>query len=101
MTEAEVHKIHTESFYRALKTRNFAKLERLYSERYMLVRSDGSVLNKEQVLKDLRDQGLTFAPIRYRSPMQTSSSGSPSTVKFSPNWPNGKSLRPRNTSQYL
>jgi hypothetical protein len=29
----------------------------------MLVRSDGSVLNKQQVLKDLRDQGLTFETI--------------------------------------
>jgi len=65
MTEAEVDKIHTESFYGALKTRDFATLERLYSERYMLVRSDGSVLNKEQVLKDLRDQGLTFESIEF------------------------------------
>jgi hypothetical protein len=63
MTETEVRRVHTESFYGALKTRDFATLERLYSERYMLVRSDGSVLNKEQVLKDLRDQGLTFESI--------------------------------------
>jgi ketosteroid isomerase-like protein len=63
MTEAEVHRIHTELFYGALKTRDFAALDRLYSERYMLVRSDGSVLNKRQVLKDLRDQGLTFESI--------------------------------------
>jgi len=63
MTEAEVRRVHTESFYGALRTRDFATLERLYSERYMLVRSDGSVLNKQQVLKDLRDQGLTFESI--------------------------------------
>jgi ketosteroid isomerase-like protein len=63
MTEAEVHRVHTETFYRALKTRDFAPLEGLYSERYMLVRSDGSVLDKEQVLKDLRDRGLTFESI--------------------------------------
>jgi len=30
--------------------------------------------------------------MRYRSPMQTSSSGKPSTVKFSPNCPNVKIL---------
>jgi ketosteroid isomerase-like protein len=63
MTEAEVRTVHIEAFYGALKTRDFAMLERLYSERYMLVRSDGSVLNKQQVLKDLRDQGLTFESI--------------------------------------
>src|SRR6516164_4852631 len=38
-------------------------------------------------------------PIRYRSPMQTSSSGNPSTVKFSPNCPNTKSFRPSCLSQ--
>jgi ketosteroid isomerase-like protein len=63
MTEAEVRRIHTVSFYGALKTRDFATLDRLYSERYMLVRSDGSVLNKQQLLKDLREQGLTFESI--------------------------------------
>jgi ketosteroid isomerase-like protein len=63
MTEAEVRRVHTESFYGALKARDFEKLERLYSERYILVRSDGSVLDKQQVLKDLRDQGLTFESI--------------------------------------
>jgi hypothetical protein len=66
MTEAEVLTVHTESFYGALKTRDFATLERLYSERYMLVRSDGSVLNKHQVLRDLRDQGLTFESIELK-----------------------------------
>ena len=63
MTEAEVRRVHTESFYGALKTSDFATLERLYSERYMLVRSDGSVLSKQQVLGDLRDQGLAFGSI--------------------------------------
>jgi ketosteroid isomerase-like protein len=63
MTEAEVRRVHTESFYGALKTRDFGTLERLYSERYMLVRSDGSVLNKQQVLEDLRHLGLTFESI--------------------------------------
>ena len=31
-------------------------MEGIYSEMYMLVRPDGSVLNKQQVLKDLREQ---------------------------------------------
>jgi hypothetical protein len=63
MTEEEVRRVHSESFYGALKTRDFPLLETLYSERYMLVRSDGSVLNKQEVLMDLREQGLTFESI--------------------------------------
>ena len=63
MTEAEVLAIHTESFYGALKTRDFSALEKLYSSKYMLVRTDGSVLTKQQVLQDLRDHGLTFSLI--------------------------------------
>jgi hypothetical protein len=63
MTEAEVLKVHTESFYGALKGQNFAALEDLYSDTYMLVRSDGSVLNRQQVLEDLRERGLTFQSI--------------------------------------
>jgi len=63
MTEAEVLNIHKQSFYGALKCQDFATLERLYSDTYLLVRSDGSVLNKQQVLKDLREGGLTFQSI--------------------------------------
>jgi hypothetical protein len=63
MTEAEVLRIHTVCFYGALKSQDFEALEGLYSDRYMLVRPDGSILNKQQVLKDLREQGLTFQSI--------------------------------------
>jgi hypothetical protein len=63
MTEAEVLRTHTGSFYGALKSQDFVALEKLYSERYMLIRSDGSVLNKQQVLRDLRERGLTFQSI--------------------------------------
>ena len=38
-------------------------MEGIYSEMYMLVRPDGSVLNKQQVLKDLREQGLRIHSI--------------------------------------
>jgi hypothetical protein len=31
----------------------------------MLVRPDGSVLNKQQILKDLREQGLTIHSIEF------------------------------------
>jgi hypothetical protein len=38
-------------------------LEGIYSEMYMLVRPDGSVLNKQQVLRDLREHGLRIHSI--------------------------------------
>jgi hypothetical protein len=63
MTESEVLKVHTGTFYRALKNQDFVTLDKLYSDTYMLVRPDRSVLNKSQVLQDLRDQGLTFQSI--------------------------------------
>ena len=63
MTEAEVLRIHTNCFYGALKSQDFVALEGLYSDRYMLVRPDGSILNKQQVLNDLREQGLAFQSI--------------------------------------
>ena len=63
MTPEEVTRLHTEGFNRALQQQDYAMLEAIYSDRYVLVRTDGSVLNKEQVLKDLREQGLTFNAI--------------------------------------
>ncbi len=55
MTKEEVLKIHTDVFYGSLKSQNYAALEELYSDDYMLVRPDGSVLNKQEVLYDLRE----------------------------------------------
>ena len=63
MTEDEILRIHTDVFYGALKSQNYAALEELYSDDYMLVRLDGSVLNKQEVLQDLRTNGLTFHSI--------------------------------------
>jgi ketosteroid isomerase-like protein len=63
VTPEEVLRIHKEGFNRALQQQDYETLETIYSDRYMLVRTDGSVLNKEQVLKDLREQGLTFNAI--------------------------------------
>jgi hypothetical protein len=63
VTETEVFTIHTVSFYEALKNRDLGALEKLYSDNYMLVRSNGSALTKQQVLTDLSDQGLTFHSI--------------------------------------
>jgi ketosteroid isomerase-like protein len=59
-TAEDVLRVHTDGFNRALRVQDYAALDAIYSKRYMLVRPDGSVLNKEQVLRDLREQGLTF-----------------------------------------
>src|SRR5713101_4118815 len=66
MTKEEVLKIHTDVFYGSLKSQNYAALEELYSDDYMLVRPDGSVLNKQEVLHDLRSNGLRFHSIDPR-----------------------------------
>jgi hypothetical protein len=63
MTKDEVLKVHTDVFYAALTRQNYAALEELYSDDYMLVRPDGSVLNKQEVLQDLRSNGLRFHSI--------------------------------------
>jgi ketosteroid isomerase-like protein len=63
MTADEILSIHTDIFNRALKEQNYAALEGLYASDYMLVRPDGSVLNKEEVLQDLRSGGLRFDSI--------------------------------------
>jgi ketosteroid isomerase-like protein len=66
MTADEVVRIHNEVFYGALKNQNYDALKQLYSDDYMLVRADGSVLNKQQVLQELRTNGLTFHSIELR-----------------------------------
>jgi hypothetical protein len=63
MTVAEILSIHTDIFNRALKEQDYATLEGLYAGDYMLVRPDGSVLNKQGVLQDLRSGGLRFHSI--------------------------------------
>src|SRR6202034_2293928 len=60
MTADEILSIHTDIFNRALKQQDYATLEGLYAGDYMLVRPDGSVLNKQEVLQDLRSGGLRF-----------------------------------------
>jgi hypothetical protein len=63
MTAEEILSIHTDTFYRALKEQDYIALEALYADDYMLVRPDGSVLNKHEVLQDLRSGGLRFHSI--------------------------------------
>jgi len=63
MTEAEVLRTHVDLFNGALKNRAWDQLAAIYSDDYMLVRTDGSVLSKEEVLADLRIGGLAFKAI--------------------------------------
>jgi len=63
MTAEEILSIHTDIFNRALKEQDYVALEGLYASDYMLVRPDGSVLNKQDVLQDLRSGGLRFHSI--------------------------------------
>jgi ketosteroid isomerase-like protein len=69
MTAEEVLHLHTEGFNQALKQQDYVELEQIYSNIYMLVRPDGTLLNKQQVLKDLREQGLTFHSIEVIDPV--------------------------------
>ena len=66
MTAEEVLQIHTQGFIRALQEHDYAALEAIYSDRCMLVRPDGSVLNKEQLLKDLTEHKMAFHPFELR-----------------------------------
>ena len=68
MTAEEVIRVHI-GFNRALERQDYQSLEATYSDRYMLIRPDGSVLNKEQVLKDMRVGGLTFQEIELKNPI--------------------------------
>ena len=65
MNAQYVLKVHNEIFYGALLSGDLDKLSALYSDDYRLVRSDGSILNKEEVLRDLREVGLAFVSIMF------------------------------------
>jgi hypothetical protein len=63
MTRELVLTTHRDVFYRALLERKWDTLATLYADEYMLVRSDGSVLSKDEVLADLRAQNRSFESI--------------------------------------
>jgi ketosteroid isomerase-like protein len=62
MTETEVISTH-DRFSCALKSQDWEELAAIYSDDYMLVRPDGSVLSKEEILADLRIGGLAIKAI--------------------------------------
>lgn len=66
MTAKEVLRLHTKGFNRALQQHDFKALEAIYSDSYMLVRPDGTVLNKQQVLKDLIEHKMSFHPVELK-----------------------------------
>jgi ketosteroid isomerase-like protein len=63
ITTEEVRRTHREDFYGALKANDLEKLSRIYSDDYMLVRPDGSVLSKTQILDDLKTHAMSFESI--------------------------------------
>jgi ketosteroid isomerase-like protein len=68
MTEQEVLAPHHKVFYEALMKQDYVALSNLYADNYMLVRSNGSVLNKAEVLNDLKNGGLIFKSIELSNP---------------------------------
>lgn len=67
MTKEQILRLHSDGFNQALLRQDYDALEQIYSDNYMLVRPDGSVWNKQQVLKDLREQGLKFQSIDMKA----------------------------------
>ena len=63
LTAEVVARTHTEVFNAALLSGDLDTLAMLYADDYMLVRPDGSVLSKDEVLYGLREGGLTFKSI--------------------------------------
>ena len=63
MTSEEVSRTHREDFYGALRKNDLEKLSQIYSDDYMLVRPDGSVFSKAQILDDLKIHAMTFNSI--------------------------------------
>jgi ketosteroid isomerase-like protein len=63
ITTEEVSFAHREDFYGALRKNDLEKLSRIYSDDYMLVRPDGSVFSKAQILDDLKTHAMSFESI--------------------------------------
>ena|ERR1700722_4496326 len=63
MTSDEVARVHHEDFNGSLVRNDLAKLSQIYADDYMLVRPDGSIFSKNQILADLKAHSITFRSI--------------------------------------
>jgi ketosteroid isomerase-like protein len=60
MKAEEVSRAHHEDFYVALKSNDLERLSQIYSDDYMLVRTDGTTFSKTQILDDLKTHSMNF-----------------------------------------
>jgi ketosteroid isomerase-like protein len=63
LTIEEVSRVHREEFYGALLKSDLEKLSEVYADDYMLVRPDGTVFSKAQILDDLATHAMRFSSI--------------------------------------
>jgi ketosteroid isomerase-like protein len=63
MTIDEVARAHHEDFNGALIGNDLVRLSQVYADDYMLVRPDGSMFSKDQILADLKAHSMTFRSI--------------------------------------
>jgi ketosteroid isomerase-like protein len=63
LTIEEVSRVHREEFYGALQKNDLEKLSEVYADDYMLVRPDGTVFSKAQILDDLASHAMRFSSI--------------------------------------
>ncbi len=67
MTPDDVIRIHREGFYAALLANDLRKLSEIYWDDYILVRPDGSVLSKSQILDDLKLHPIAFKKLELNN----------------------------------
>jgi ketosteroid isomerase-like protein len=65
MTEISKDEVRAfyEEFLQALKAGDLAPLEQIYADDYLLVRPNGDILNKKQILADLRQHSMRFTSL--------------------------------------
>src|ERR1700733_3532822 len=57
-----------DQFIDALKSGDIGTLETIYDDDYLLVRSDGQILSKSQILDDLKKSGMILTCFEERNP---------------------------------
>ena len=63
MTEEQVRRVHHNDFYGALEKKDLAKLSQIYADDYVLVRPDGNMLSKAEILDELKSHAMTIKVI--------------------------------------